>query len=912
MPRLFLLDGTALAYRAHFAMAASGLRAPDGTPTGATYGFALTLRRILEQESPERIAVAFDPPGPTFRHAKYEPYKATRQKAPEEMVAQFPLLKEIVLAHGVPLYEVAGFEADDVIGTLAVQGAAAGYDVLIVTGDKDFMQLVGPRIRLYNVFKKGEELVIEAEEAVREKFGTTPDRVVEVLAIMGDSSDNVPGVHGIGEKGAIKLIGEFGSVAGVLERLGEVKGRARELVERDREQLLLSRDLVTIRTDVPLEPAIAELPPPAPRPEALLALFKRLGFQSLVAKLVPTAPGSAERGAAERRDYRTVRSRVDLMQLSSELRAAGVFAVDTETTSVSPSQAEIVGVSFSAQPGRAWYVPFNLDPPVLAPPGQEPRRALLEALAPLLTDPALRRFGQNTKYDWIVFACHGLDLPPPDFDTMVASFCAAGSTRRHNLDLLALEFLGLTKIPTTDLIGSGKDQITMDQVPVDRVAEYACEDADVTFRLRPLLEKELEEKGGAKLFAEQELPLVTVLARMEERGIRVDVGQLAAQSKDLEAELERLVHAVQELAGRNFNVNSTKALGEVLFEELKIQDAAGVKRVRRTQTGWATDAETLESQYGDVPIVRKLLEYRELSKLKSTYLDALPRFVNPRTGRVHGSFSQVTAATGRLSSSDPNLQNIPIRTERGRRIRGAFVAREPDGHGPWVLLSADYSQIELRVMAHLSGDERMRGAFARGEDIHASTAAAIFDVLPGLVTREMRAQAKVINFGLLYGMGPQRLARETGMTLGAARAFIEKYFATFPRVRVWIDATLARARETGSVETLLGHRRAFPDLKSADPRARAFAENAAVNTPVQGSAADIIKRAMIRLEAELGRRGLATQLLLQVHDELVLEVPERELEAARACVVECMERAVELAVPLVVECGHGKSWLEAH
>ena len=590
------------------------------------------------------------------------------------------------------------------------------------------------------------------------------------------------------------------------------------------------------------------------------------------------------------------------------LRAAGGFAIDTETTSLFPLQATLVGVSFSSAANTAWYVPFNLDPPVL--PGG--RQALLDALAPLLTDPALERTGQNTKYDWLVLAHNGVRMPAPDFDTMVASFCAAGSQRRHGLDNLALHYFGIKKIPTAELLGRGKKQIGMDQVPIAQVSEYACEDADVTWRLREVLEGELEQHGALSLFHDLEMPLVPVLAAMEERGIRLDAGLLEELAKEMDGELQELTFAIQEHAGENFNVNSTKVLGEVLFEKLRIQDAAGVKKPRRTKTGWATDAETLSAKYGDVPIVQKLLEYREISKLKSTYVDGLPRFVDSNTGRIHCSFSQVSAATGRLASSDPNLQNVPVRTERGRRLREAFVPREPDERGPWVLLSADYSQIELRVMAHLSGDEHMRRAFEEDRDVHAATAMRVFGVLPEMITREQRSQAKVVNFGLLYGMGPQRLARETGLTLAEAKKFIDRYFRSFPTVREWMDGVLAEARERGYVETLLGRRRYVPEMVSGDPRTRAFAENAAINTPVQGSAADVIKRAMIDLERKLAETELGAQMLLQVHDELVLEVPEGELDQTRALVKDAMENAVVLDVPLKVDFGWGKNWLEAH
>ncbi|MCE9592823.1 MAG: DNA polymerase I [Planctomycetes bacterium] len=900
MARLFLLDGTALAYRSHFAI--PNLTSPTGKPSGATYGFTMTLRRILENEKPDLIAVAFDPPGPTHRHHRYAEYKATRERAPEEMIAQLDWMRSIVRAHGIPLFEVKGFEADDVIGTLTVQARALGHDVLIVTGDKDFMQLVGPSVKLYNVFKKDIDVLIEAEEAVTAKFGTTPDHVVDVLAIMGDASDNVPGVKGIGEKGATKLIAEFGSVDGVLANLDKVKGKARELIERDREQLLMSRELVTIDTHVPLDPGFEAIRPPDPDAAQLRELFTQFGFLSLLKKL-----DSPKTASTEVRDYRIVRTEAELDELIALLRNARRFAVDTETTSLFPLQAELVGASFSCNAGVAWYVPFNLDPPLCGS-----REALLEKLRPILEDPTLEHVGQNTKYDMLVFIGHGVRPPPPEFDTMVASYCIAGAARRHNLDDLALHYFGLTKIPTSDLIGRGAKQITMAQVPVDKVGEYACEDADVTWRLGEVLAKELVEASAERLFRDLEMPLVPVLTAMEERGIRVDTELLAKLGLELEIERAEQEKRVHELAGGPVNLHSPKALGEVLFEKLKIHEAAGVKRPKRTQTGYATDYETLSTNYADVPIVQALLEHREVSKLQSTYVEALPRFVNPRTGRIHCSFSQVTAATGRLASSDPNLQNIPIRTERGRKLRGAFVAREKDSAGEWCLLTADYSQVELRIMAHLTGDRFLCEAFARGEDIHASTASVIFDVMPGMVTRDMRSRAKAVNFGLLYGMGPARLARDTGLTMIEARQFIERYFKKFPKVREWRENLLAEARKTGYVQTLFGRRRATPELTSEEARTRVFAENAAVNTPVQGTAADIIKRAMIDLEATLAQSKLLARMLLQVHDELVLELPTRELDEATEIVRHSMEGAAKLDVPLKVDFGHGRSWLEAH
>ena len=787
MARLFLFDGTAVAYRSHFAMMRSGLTGPDGRPTGATYGFTMALRRILREEKPDLVAVALDAKGPTFRHERYAEYKATRERAPEELIDQLDDIREVVAAHGIHLFEVPGYEADDVIGTLATRAREAGHEVRIVTGDKDMMQLVSDEVRLHDIFKQGEDLVLVGPEEVEAKFGTTPDHVIDVLAIMGDSSDNVPGVKGIGEKGAQRLIAEFGSVPALLERLDEVKGKTKEKLESDRENLELSLELVTIDTDVPLEPGLEAIAAADLDPARLREVFASLGFQSLVDEVMAGVEGD---GPGDREDV-LVSDEAALDAMIAELTDAGLFAWDTETTGLEALEVDLVGMSFCCEAGRAFYVPFNQAPPVL----EGGTEALLERLRPLMTDPDIQRVAQNEKYDALVLAGHGVDVPPPYFDTMVASFTMYGSSRRHGLDDMALIELGMTKIPTSQLIGKGKSQITMAEVPIDEVCEYACEDAEATFRLFERYRGRLEETDNEELFHELEMPLVRVLTNMERRGIRLDVGVVEAMKSALQRDIDSAEEDVRRLAGEpGLKVNSPKALGVILFEKLRIQDEAGVKRVKKTKTGYATDQATLNENYGEVEIVRRLLDYREVSKLKSTYVDALPTYVNRDTGRIHCSFSQTVAATGRLSSSDPNLQNIPVRTERGRQLRAAFVPREPDEHGEWVLLAADYSQVELRILAHLSGDEKLAQAFRDGRDIHASTASVVFKVPEDEVDRTMRSQAKAINFGLLYGMGPQRLARETGLTVPEAKEFIERYFDAFPSVRGWIDSVLDGAR----------------------------------------------------------------------------------------------------------------------
>ncbi len=892
--RLFLLDGTALAYRSFFAFIRNPLFDAKGRNVSAVYGFTATLFRLLETEKPDHLGVAFDPPGPTFRHREYAEYKATREKMPEEMVFSLPGIREVVDAFRIPVFEVPGFEADDVLGTLARLAAERGVETWLVTGDKDLMQLVTEDVKIYNILKAGVDLEIYGPAEVMEKFGVPPEGVVDYLGLVGDTSDNIPGVPGIGPKTAAKLLAEFGSMQAMLDRAEEVKAKkARENLVTFRDQALLSRELARIRTDVPLTFDLDALRVGEWQERKLVELFRGYGFNTFMMKLSPE-----EAPAEDRRDYHLVRTEEELRTLVAMLTKAGRFVVDTETTGLDAMRADLVGLSFAVEPHEAFYVPVNLE---LTP------EVVLSHLRPVLENPEIGKAGQNIKYDLKVLARAGVTVRGVVFDTMIASFLLDPGSRQHNLDALALVHLNLRKIPTSQIIGKGKDEITMDQVAVETVSEYACEDADVTCRLFERFEPQLEEQGLVDLNRDVEVPLIGVLADMERAGVLVEIPILTAMSEKMGVEIERLEREIQEIAGAQFNVNSPQQLGEVLFEKLGLHGHLKGKP-KQTKTGqYATDVETL-TRYADHSIIQRIFAYREFVKLKGTYVDALPALVNPETGRIHASYHQAVAITGRLSASDPNLQNIPIRTEAGREIRTAFVA--PPGS---VLLSADYSQIELRVLAHLSGDEVLIRAFESGKDIHTETAARVFAINEGMVSPELRSRAKAINFGIVYGMGPQRLSRQTGISLAEAKEFIAAYFATYPRVQEFQEEMKRMGREEGYVQTLLGRKRHIQDeILSNNRQVVVNAENVAINTPIQGSAADLIKVAMIRIHRRLIDEGLASRMIIQVHDELVLEVPGAEREAVRALVTEEMEGALDLRVPIVVDMGEGQNWLEAH
>ena len=901
--KLFLIDGSALAYRSYFAFIQNPLINSRGENTSAIYGFIRTLFKIFDEEKPDYIAVVFDTSEPTFRHKAYKAYKATREKMPDEMSEQLPILRQVIEALRIPIIEVPGYEADDILATLALKAKERGLQVFLVTSDKDLMQLVDSDIKIYNLRRRIDEAEILGPPEVEEKMGVPPEQIRDFLALVGDSSDNIPGVPKVGKKTAQSLLREYRSLDNLLDHLDEVTSNSvRESLRQNTEQARVSQQLVTLDTNVPIDLDLDQLRLKEPDQQKTLELFTRLEFASLMDRI-------AGETKIDTTHYHTVRDEPQLRALVDKLKQAGHFTFDLETTSQNPMMAEIVGFSFSCKEGEAFYVPVSAPPEGADPyahltmqPKQGGEIDLREALGPILTDESLAKNAQNAKYDILVLSQYGIRVRGLRFDTMLASYLLNPTGRQHNLDLLALEHLNIKKIPTSELIGKGKKQISMRDVPLNLVARYACEDADVTERLRRLFEPRLKEAGLWELFQEVEIPLITVLVHMEETGVALDRPYLEAMSRDMEQQLRALEETIYEMAGERFNINSTQQLARILFEKLKLPTG------RRTKTGYSTDAAVLEKLAKDYELPRKLLEYREISKLKSTYVDALPRLINPRTGRVHTSYNQTVAATGRLSSSDPNLQNIPIRTEIGRQIRRAFIPGKPG----WKILDADYSQIELRIMAHLSKDENLIKAFQNGEDVHRATAANVFGVPPEAVTPELRRRAKEINFGIMYGMGVYGLAQRLEITPEEAQTIIQEYFVKYPGVNDFIIRTLNEARQKGYVTTLLNRRRYLPEILSENRRVREFAERTAINTPIQGTAADMIKVAMIRIDRRLQEEKLQSKMIMQVHDELVFEAPEEELETLRALVAYEMANALKLDVPIKVDIGIGNNWLEAH
>ena len=903
--KIYILDAMGLAFRAYFGIR-TALTDSRGRPTNAVYGFARILLKILRDHDPTHLAVVFDAPGKTFRDDLYPQYKGTRQETPEELTAQFPIMQEMVQALGLPLFVVPGVEADDVMGTLALQAEALGLESVLVTGDKDMQQLITPMIRVFDP-AKGDNGLWYTEAEVKERFGTTPEHVVDALALIGDTADNVPGVRGIGDKTAAKLMNLYGSLEGLYAAIDELKGKQKENLIADKEQAFFSRVLVTIKTDVELDKGVEACVRQPFNADATIGFLSSLGFHSLIEECL----GKPEQ-KKETYDYRLVTTREELDALVALLRSAGQFAIDTETTSVDPMRAKLVGISASVAANTGFYIPVGHLPDachVMTDPddltsivqyNQLPVDEVLDALRPLMLDEALGKIGHNIKYDLVVFERAGVPMRGITMDTMVGSYLTDPSRLRHNLDEVSTQYLRRTLIPISDLIGKGAKAVTFDHAPLDRASEYACEDADIAWQLAEKFSQELEERELLPLFHQIELPLSPILAKMEMAGIAIDTNVFDGLREEMGARLAEVEQEIFGLAGRPFNINSPKQLQEVLFDELKL------KPVRKTQTGFSTDVDVLEELASEHPLPERVLEFRSLEKLRGTYVDALPKLIHPETGRIHTSFNQAVAATGRLSSSDPNLQNIPVRTEYGRRIRAGFVPGGKDRS----LISADYSQIELRILAHLSGDEALCQAFFDGADIHRDTAARVFGVKHEDVTSDMRRQAKAVNFGVVYGISAFGLARNLRIGQGEADRFIKAYFAQYPGVRQWLDDTIAKAHEQGYVVTMLNRRRYVPDLGSSNGAVRKGAERAALNTPVQGSAADIIKMAMVTLDKAL--EGTGAQMLLQVHDELVIEADDTNAHEVAELTRSVMEGAVKLNVPLQVDVGIGKNWAEIH
>jgi DNA polymerase-1 len=885
--RLFLIDASSYIYRAYYAI--RHLSNSQGMATNAIYGFTNMLLKVIREHQPERVAVIFDSKGPTFRKDLYPEYKANRSAMPEDLVPQIPYIKRLVDAFNLPGIEMAGYEADDIIATLAKKFAAKGMQVTVVTGDKDLMQIVSDRIRLLDTMKDK----VSGPAEVAERFGGA-DKVVDVQALAGDSSDNVPGVPGIGEKTAKALIDEYGDIETLLASLDQLKGKRRENLENFAEQARLSKRLVTLIDDLDLDVddnafALAE-----PDRQALTVLFKECEFHNLLQEF-----SAAERASAGGDGYHAVLSEAGLTEMLAALAKAERFAFDTETTGLNPMRADLVGLSFAVTPGQAWYVPVGHR--YLGVPEQLPLDSVLSAIKPLLTSAGHLKIGQNLKYDMLVLARAGIEVAEPLYDTMLAAYLANSAAKSHGMDSLAAELLDYRTISYSEVAGSGKKQICFDEVEVEKATVYAAEDADITLRLYEKLQPMVIEQEQESLFNDVEMPLLPVLVNMEKAGIRIDPEFLGGLSAELEKKLGVLEKQIHEMAGGPFNIGSPKQLGDVLFERL------GLSKGKKTKTGWSTDVEVLNKLADEHEIAAKILDYRSLAKLKGTYTDALPKLIHPATGRIHTSFNQAITATGRLSSSDPNLQNIPIRTEEGRRIREGFIPS--DG---CLLLSADYSQVELRILAHMADEPALKEAFARGEDIHRRTASEVLGLFPELVTDEQRRAAKAINFGVIYGISAFGLAKQLGIGRSEAQNFIDTYFERYPGIRTFMDSRIAEAREKLYVTTMLGRRCAIPEINSKNGAVRGYAERNAINYPVQGSAADIIKVAMVRIARRLAAEGLEARMLLQVHDELVFDVPRAELEIVSALVREEMQGAVELSVPLLVEVGSGCNWREAH
>lgn len=893
-PRLFLIDGSALAYRSHFAMIKNRLTTSKGFPTGATYAFINSLFKILNEESPEYIGIVFDAPEKTFRHELFEAYKATREAMPDELVEQLPVMFELVKSLGIPVIVKPGYEADDVIGTLALKASKMGLKVYMVTGDKDLMQLVNEDILMYKpgVGQKETEIIDVGE--VIEKWGVRPEQIPDLLGLAGDSVDNIPGVKGIGPKRAASLINEFGSLERIFENLDKVSNeKLRNLLKDGKESAFTSKELAVIRVDVPVELDLNELRLGGKDEKKLMELLEKLEFYSIIKSL------KKDKKEEKKKNYKIVLSLEELKDVVEKVRKAELFSVDLETTSIRPMEAEIVGISLCIEPDSGYYIPVRYKGKSKNNFGDDDLKVVLEELKPVLEDDRIKKCGHNIKYDMLVFERNGINLRGVDIDTMVAAWIIQPDSHSYKLDNLSQQYLHYTMVPIEELIGKGKkNQITMDKVELNKVAFYAVEDADIALQLVPIFRAEMRATGTEEVFRKIEMPLIHVLMEMEKNGVYVDIDYLREMSQEISKKVDVLADNIYKVAGVEFNINSPKQLSEVLFEKL------GLPRVR----GKSTDVKVLEKLRNQHELPALVLDYRSLVKLKTTYLDAMAQYVNSNTGRIHSSFNQTGASTGRITSSDPNFQNIPIRTDIGREIRKAF---KPQKSG-WKMMSADYSQIELRIMAHLSKDPELLKSFNEGVDVHTRTAALVYGVSEKDVLPEMRRVAKIVNFGIMYGAGPFRMSEELGIPQEEARKLIEQYFKTYPGINEYIIKTLQEAEKNKFVKTLSGRIRYVYDITSDNYHVREAAKRVAINTPIQGTAADMIKIAMINISRRMKEKSLRAMMILQIHDELLFEVPEEEIETLREIVVQEMENAIKLDVPVKVDVGIGNSWYEAH
>lgn len=920
--KLFLIDAYALIYRSYYAFLKNPRINSKGINTSAIFGFINSLEDVLKRENPTHIAVAFDPQGPTFRHEAFEQYKAQREETPEVIRQSVPIIKEIIAAYNIPILEVPRFEADDVIGTIAKQAERQGFEVFMMTPDKDYGQLVSEHIFMYRP-KFGGDYEVMGEPEVLAKYNLrSTEQVIDLLGLMGDAADNIPGCPGVGEKTAQKLLAEFGSIDNLLANTDRLKGAQKRKVEENKEQIRFSKFLATIKTDVPISFDAAHCVREKPDIARLKAIYTELEFRTFINKLEGEPVKRKQEGpvqgdlfaifAAESTSetknvaladltntphvYHIVDTEEKRAELGRFLSNQEFFAFDTETDALDPLRAKLVGFSFSVTEGEAWYVPV--------PEDDEEAMAVVAHFSPALQDAKIQKIGQNIKYDILVMRRYGVKVAGALWDTMIAHYLL-NPELHHGMDYLAETYLHYHTKPIEELIGpKGKGQLSMRQVALPVIAEYAAEDADITLRLKHYFAPKLEQEELLPLFRDIEMPLVYVLADMEATGVTLDTEALRQSSEVLTTQLSEIEQEIYEMADMTFNINSTRQVGEVLFDRLKLNEKA-----KKTKTGYySTSEDVLEKLRGKHPIVDRLLAYRGLKKLLSTYIDALPALIHAETGKIHTSFNQAVTATGRLSSTNPNLQNIPVRDELGREIRKAFIPDNDD----CLFFSADYSQIELRIMAHLSGDPRMIEAFRSGADIHAATAAKIYGVPIEAVTSDMRRKAKTANFGIIYGISVFGLAERLGISRSESKELIDGYFKTYPRIREYMDESIEVARKQGYVETIFKRKRFLPDIHSHNAVVRGYAERNAINAPIQGSAADVIKLAMVRIFQRFEDEGLRSKMILQVHDELNFNVYRNEAERVKQIVLEEMERVMPLQVPLIADCGEGKNWLEAH